>query len=209
MKAIRSRRTALYDDEGRRHVLKDVVVTFSEKTGKIVDVLEWEQAGKLRWRIEEPEGGHDELHLVCCTKEGEEESETRMPLTDAGNAILMPGLVDISTSVSDPGPRSWGTFESVSRVAASGGVTTILDLPVFNSSPTTTLEAFDAKLEAARGKLYVDCGFTAGLTSENMSEVAGESQVARRGKERSAEEQSARVAAVHSLSLSLSPLALL
>ncbi len=184
LRAIRCRQAALYDEEKKRHVLKDAIITFSLKTGKVVEVIDWEHdTARSSWRIEEAEGSGDGERLLvhALAAVGDEkggnrrEKVLRIPLEDVGNAILMPGVVDISASVCDPGPRSWGNFDSVSRVAASGGVTTIVDLPVFNSIPTTSLGALEAKLEAAKGRVYVDCGLTAGLTNNNAEEIAGES----------------------------------
>ena len=174
MQAIRSRRSSIYDEASQRHVLRDAVVIFSEDTGKIVDVLNWALTENSVWEIEEGKDGEGfTLVYKGVQKLGTSQSFRRIPLTDAGDLLLLPGLVDIATSVCDPGPRSWGDFESVSRVAASGGVTTILDLPVFNLIPTTTLASFESKVEAASRRLYVDCGFAAGLTTEKTSEVAG------------------------------------
>ena len=41
--------------------------------------------------------------------------------------VLIPGLVDTHVHVNEPGRTEWEGFSSVTRAAASGGVTTLLD----------------------------------------------------------------------------------
>jgi allantoinase len=86
-------------------------------------------------------------------------------------SIVMPGLVDTHVHVNEPGRTDWEGFESATRAAAAGGVTTIVDMPLNSIPATTTLEAFAAKLAAAEGKLHVDCGFWGGVVPGNKNEL--------------------------------------
>ena len=56
-----------------------------------------------------------------------------------------------------------GRLETATRAAAAGGITSLFDMPLNSSPVTTTLEAFELKLDSARGKLWVDCGFYGGI----------------------------------------------
>jgi len=56
---------------------------------------------------------------------------------DVGDAVLLPGGVDTHVHVNEPGRTEWEGFESATRAAAAGGVTTIIDMPL-NSIPVTT-----------------------------------------------------------------------
>src|SRR5438132_12717487 len=56
---------------------------------------------------------------------------------DAGDLIVSPGIVDTHVHVNEPGRTEWEGFESATRAAAAGGVTTIVDMPL-NSIPSTT-----------------------------------------------------------------------
>src|SRR6266516_423712 len=56
---------------------------------------------------------------------------------DYGDRVIMPGLVDSHVHVNEPGRTEWEGFESATRAAAAGGVTTIVDMPL-NSLPPTT-----------------------------------------------------------------------
>ena len=43
---------------------------------------------------------------------------------DAGESIVMPGIIDTHVHVNEPGRTEWEGFDSVTRAAAAGGVTT-------------------------------------------------------------------------------------
>ncbi|MFZ9886102.1 MAG: allantoinase AllB [Myxococcota bacterium] len=92
---------------------------------------------------------------------------------DVGNLVLMPGLVDTHVHVNEPGRTEWEGYESATRAAALGGVTTLADMPLNSSPVTTSLESFHAKLQAARGKLYVDVGFWGGVIPGNADQIHG------------------------------------
>ena len=87
------------------------------------------------------------------------------------NSIVMPGLVDTHVHVNEPGRTDWEGFETATRAAAAGGVTTIVDMPLNSIPATTTVEAFNTKLDAARGKLHVDTAFWGGVVPGNTAEL--------------------------------------
>jgi allantoinase len=90
----------------------------------------------------------------------------------APESLVMPGLVDTHVHVNEPGRTDWEGFETATRAAAAGGVTTIVDMPLNSIPPTTTLEGFESKLAAADGKLHVDCGFWGGVVPGNTGELS-------------------------------------
>ncbi|HEV8587348.1 MAG TPA: allantoinase AllB [Pyrinomonadaceae bacterium] len=92
-------------------------------------------------------------------------------LIEADDSIVMPGLVDTHVHVNQPGRTDWEGFETATRAAAAGGVTTIVDMPLNSIPATTTLEGLNAKLEAARDKLHVDVGFWGGVVPGNTGEL--------------------------------------
>ncbi len=85
------------------------------------------------------------------------------PLEDVGDRVVLPGLVDAHVHINEPGRTEWEGFETATRAAAAGGITSLFDMPLNSSPVTTTAEALKQKLEAARGKLRVDCGFYGGI----------------------------------------------
>jgi len=95
-----------------------------------------------------------------------------IPLTDAGSSVVMPGNVDAHVHVNEPGRTEWEGYETATRAAAAGGVTTIVDMPLNSIPPTTTHAGFEEKLEAASGKCTVDVAFWGGVVPGNTHELA-------------------------------------
>ncbi|MFQ5689436.1 MAG: allantoinase AllB [Gemmatimonadota bacterium] len=91
---------------------------------------------------------------------------------EAGDAIVMPGLVDTHVHVNEPGREDWEGFETAGRAAAAGGVTTIVDMPLNSIPVTTRVSALRAKLRAARDRCAVDYGFWGGVVPGNREELA-------------------------------------
>jgi allantoinase len=94
-----------------------------------------------------------------------------VPVTDVGDSVVMPGLVDTHVHINEPGRTEWEGFATATRAAAAGGVTTLLDMPLNSLPPTTTREAFHVKVEAAAGRIFVDVGFWGGLVGDNAAEL--------------------------------------
>ena len=49
---------------------------------------------------------------------------------DAGAHLVMPGIVDSHVHVNEPGRTEWEGYETATRAAAAGGITTIVDMPL-------------------------------------------------------------------------------
>jgi allantoinase len=90
-------------------------------------------------------------------------------VVDAGHLVVMPGLVDTHVHVNEPGRTDWEGFETATRAAAAGGVTTLLDMPLNSIPATTSVAALHDKARAARGKTWVDVGFIGGVVPDNAS----------------------------------------
>ncbi|HET9262893.1 MAG TPA: allantoinase AllB [Vicinamibacterales bacterium] len=86
---------------------------------------------------------------------------------DAGDLVVLPGLVDTHVHINDPGRSDWEGFEHATRAAAAGGVTTLVDMPLNSVPPTTSVAGFEAKLLAADGRCHVDVGFWGGVVPGN------------------------------------------
>jgi allantoinase len=86
-------------------------------------------------------------------------------------SVVMAGLVDTHVHINEPGRTDWEGFETATRAAAAGGVTTLVDMPLNNIPATTTLKAFELKLAAAKEKLWVDTGFWGGVVPGNVPEL--------------------------------------
>lgn len=94
-----------------------------------------------------------------------------VPLEDYGELTLMPGIVDSHVHVNEPGRTEWEGFESATRAAAAGGVTTIIDMPLNSIPPTTSVAALEAKVLALRGKCRVDVALWGGAVPGNAAQL--------------------------------------
>ena len=87
------------------------------------------------------------------------------------DGALIPGLVDSHVHINEPGRTQWEGFESATKAAAAGGVTTIIDMPLNSIPPTTHIDALAVKKAAAMGKCSVDVGFWGGSIPGNVSDL--------------------------------------
>jgi allantoinase len=95
-----------------------------------------------------------------------------VPVTDFGNAAILPGLVDSHIHINEPGRAEWEGFRSATRAAAAGGYTTLVDMPLNCVPSTTTVEALESKRSAAKGQCLVDWAAWGGLVAGNQSHIA-------------------------------------
>src|ERR1700761_5261419 len=91
----------------------------------------------------------------------------------AGDAGLLPGLVDTHVHVNEPGRTEWEGFATATRAAAAGGVTTIIDMPLNSIPPTTTVDGLETKRKCAQDAAHVDIGFWGGAVPGNIDDLRG------------------------------------
>ncbi len=81
---------------------------------------------------------------------------------------LLPGVVDEHVHFREPGLTHKADIESESRAAAAGGVTTVFDMP--NCVPqTTSIEAWERKMQRAEDVCRVNYAFHFGATTSNAN----------------------------------------
>jgi allantoinase len=103
------------------------------------------------------------------------------PVEDLGDLVIMPGLVDSHVHVNEPGRTEWEGFETATRAAAAGGITTIADMPLNSDPVTTTLDALKIKEASTENKLWVDTSFWGGVVPGNASALESMLQAGVRG----------------------------
>ena len=65
--------------------------------------------------------------------------------------------------INEPGRTDWEGFDTVTKSAAAGGITTLVDMPLNSSPVTTNIDALNKKLRASEGKIHVNVGFWGGI----------------------------------------------
>lgn len=126
-------------------------------------------------RVVTPEG----VHAAAIHIEGDrivrvaawDELPSGAGVMDAGDSLVMPGLVDSHVHVNEPGRTDWEGFASATRAAAAGGITTICDMPLNSIPATTTVAALEAKRAAARGRCAVNVELIGGVVPGNSGEL--------------------------------------
>ncbi|KAH9830125.1 allantoinase [Rhodofomes roseus] len=88
---------------------------------------------------------------------------------DAGDKYILPGLVDAHVHLNEPGRTDWEGFWTGTRAAASGGVTTVVDMPLNSIPPTTSVENLEDKRVAAKGQCWTDVAFWGGVIPGNQT----------------------------------------
>ena len=64
---------------------------------------------------------------------------------DYGNLIVIPGIIDAHVHINEPGRENREDIDTANKAAASGGITTLLKMPLNASPVTTTTNAFNIK----------------------------------------------------------------
>ncbi len=114
-----------------------------------------------RGRVEPLDLGVDEEGKIAAIKRTIEGFEVE----DHGDALILPGCVDMHVHLRDPGLTEKEDFPSGTRSAALGGITTVVDMPN-TRPPVTTRGVLQDKWARARGRAAVDYGLFAAPRSD-------------------------------------------
>lgn len=89
---------------------------------------------------------------------------------DCTGLWLLPGAIDDQVHFREPGLTHKATIASESRAAVAGGVTSFMDMP--NTSPTTTtIEAWQWKMQRADETSWANYAFFFGGTNDNADQL--------------------------------------
>jgi allantoinase len=146
----------------------------AQYTGRLGDTIapEMTTRGLSSLRIVRPDGVGPGTVLFAGERiEAVVPERVALPgVIDVGDLVVSPGLVDSHVHVNDPG-RDWEGFDTATKAAAAGGVTTIVDMPLNSSPVTTTDAALAAKIAAGDGRRYVDVGLWAGVVPGHAADL--------------------------------------
>lgn len=101
----------------------------------------------------------------CASREGE------CTVIDAQGKMILPGMIDTHSHVTDPGPYNYREdWKCASRSAAVGGITTIADMPL-PSIEVLDKERFAIKHDVADRGSVVDFALWGGVTPLNIDKL--------------------------------------
>jgi len=89
---------------------------------------------------------------------------------DLKGLLIIPGLIDVHVHLRGLNLAYKEDYDTGTMAAASGGVTTVLDMPN-TDPPTVDLESLDLRIKAAEPKLYANVGFYS-FVPEDLTEVS-------------------------------------
>lgn len=87
---------------------------------------------------------------------------------DACEKLVIPGCIDSHTHINDPGFTHRENFLTGTSAAASGGVTTIIDMPCCSVPSVRSVDNLEYKLSQIEDKAIVDYGMWGGVTGEDV-----------------------------------------
>jgi len=97
--------------------------------------------------------------------------QDNLEFLDYYDSIVMPGIIDAHVHINEPGRTDWEGFDSATKAAALGGVTTLIEMPLNANPVTTNINAFEIKKQATKDKLHVNCGFYGGVIPGNEKDI--------------------------------------
>jgi dihydropyrimidinase/allantoinase len=95
--------------------------------------------------------------------------ESKEVIDGKGN-YLIPGGVDPHVHIRYPGGAHRETFETGTRAAAAGGITTIIEHPISNP-PQYSVEILNKRVEAVKEQAVVDVGFLGAAGGEHIDQI--------------------------------------
>ncbi|WP_199869678.1 allantoinase AllB [Clostridium senegalense] len=90
---------------------------------------------------------------------------------DAIDMIVSPGMIDAHVHISEPGRTHWEGYETGTKAAAKGGVTSFIEMPLNQLPATVDRKSLQLKFDAAKGKLSVDVALFGGLVPDNLEKL--------------------------------------
>jgi len=87
---------------------------------------------------------------------------------DAKDNLVLPGCIDSHVHFMDPGFTHREDFETGTKAAASGGITTVIDMPCCSIPSVRSVKSMENKIRHIKNKAYVDYALWGGITGEDV-----------------------------------------
>ena len=90
---------------------------------------------------------------------------------DVGTRAILPGVIDPHVHINEPGRTDWEGFNTATRAALAGGLTSLVDMPLNSAPVTTSVASLELKKAATQGQLHCNVGFWGGVVPGNAHEI--------------------------------------
>lgn len=90
---------------------------------------------------------------------------------DVGYRAILPGVIDPHVHINEPGRTNWEGFNTATRAALAGGLTSLVDMPLNSAPVTTSVANLELKKAATKGQLHCNVGFWGGVVPGNAAEI--------------------------------------
>jgi allantoinase len=98
------------------------------------------------------------------------DSNNAEKIIDAKGKLVLPGLIDAHTHLREPGTEHRETFETGTKAAAAGGLTTVFEMPIAKP-PVSTEESFKYRHRIVDEKAVIDFGLYGGAGKDNIDHI--------------------------------------
>jgi allantoinase len=133
---------------------------FSDRIDKII----YRTSAKIDW--EEISNIEKRNNIIHQLPQNQYPADTK--IFDGEFLILIPGGIDSHVHFNTPGFEYRDDFEHGSIAAASGGVTTIIDMPCTSIPPVTNKRNLEIKLNAVKNRGLIDYSFWGGVCGNDF-----------------------------------------
>ena len=153
-------------------VLKNVLINTGQNFLQLVDIYFNEKIERIVPDLETPVNWQDisdkDKWKVFREEIPEQKSPPQLETFNGNFMLAIPGAIDSHVHFNTPGFEDRETFESGSFAAASGGVTTVFDMPCTSIPAVTSVRALETKKQAVKRKSYIDYAFWGGIRGEDF-----------------------------------------
>jgi allantoinase len=109
--------------------------------------------------------------ILDVTPPGDRPQEADERRVDLGNQLVLPGAIDGHVHFDEPGFTHRENFETGTRSAAAGGVTTVVDMPCTSLPPVTSRARLEEKRAVIETRAHVDFMLWGGVSANAMQEA--------------------------------------
>jgi len=107
---------------------------------------------------------------IASLVHGDQDIEANQVL-DLQGKVLLPGVVDGHVHFNEPGREHWEGYRTGTMAAAAGGVTSVLEMPLNSTPPTTNWAMLERKRQVVASQCVVDYGNWGGLVDNNLADI--------------------------------------